>query len=171
MNISIDGCQTPLNVELLKECAVKRRNGQIRWKYYVAVGTNDGRVGLGVRFGKHKPKTFRKAISNAKKNMIHISKACFENEDTGAMHTISRPTIARYGSLRIEMDPAPRGTGIANPLARVLFRVVGIEDCVIRLSMNDCLIGTVAMAIFHTLKTLKVKRRRRTVLVNAALES
>ena len=113
----------------------------------------------------------QKGYFQRQKNMIHISKACFENEDTGAMHTISRPTIARYGSLQIEMDPAPRGTGIANPLARVLFRVVGVENCVIRLSMDDCLLGTVAMAIFHTLKTLKVKRRRRKVLVNAALES
>ena len=38
-----------------------------------------------------------------------ISKACFEDDDIGEKHTISRPKNARYGSLRIEMDSAPRG--------------------------------------------------------------
>ena len=67
MHISHDGRQTPLSIELLKKRAVKDKNGKIRWKYYVAVETKDGRVGLGGRFGKDKLRTYRKAVSSARK--------------------------------------------------------------------------------------------------------
>ena len=154
---SVDDC--PLRIELLKEVQMKKKGNDrnIRWKYYVAVGTEDGKIGLGVRCSGDKSKAFNRAVSNAKRSMMRISRGCF-NEDNGKMHTVSRPVIARWGSQRIEIDPAPRGTSIANPLARVMFRVAGIEDCVIRISLEDVPLGSLALALFHSLKTLKQRR-------------
>ena len=153
---SSNGC--PLRIELLKEVQMKKKGSdrKIRWKYYVAVGT-DGKIGLGVRCSGDKSKAFNRAVRNAKRSMMRISRGRF-NEDNGTMHTVSRPVIARWGSQRIEIDPAPRGTSIANPLARVMFRVAGIEDCVIRISLEDVPLGSLALALFHSLKTLKQRR-------------
>ena len=101
----------------------KGKRQKIRWKYYVAVGNAEGKIGLGVRCGGDKTKAFRKAVRNAKKSMITISRACYNDNGciqyTGRQHTVPRPVIARHGSQRIGIDLAPRGSGIANPLARV----------------------------------------------------
>ena len=116
--------------------------------------------GKSVWEGGDKTKAFKRAVRNAKKSMITISRACYNDNDTGRQHTVPRPVIARHGSQRIEIDPAPRGSGIANPLARVFFSVAGIEDCAIRISIEDVPLGSLAMALFHSLKTLKQRNLR-----------
>ena len=89
---SSNGC--PLKNELLKEVQMKKGNDRkIRWKFFVAVGT-DGKIGLGVRCSGDKSKAFNKAVRNANRSMMRISRGCF-NEDNGKMHTVSRPVIAR----------------------------------------------------------------------------
>ena len=137
----------------------RRKENEIRWKCYVVVGTLDGKIGLGIRCSKDKTKAFQRATRSAKRNMITIAKGTYSRGDSGNHHTVQRPTIGRYGSQRIELDPAPRGTGIAHPMARAMFKVAGIDDCIIRSSMEESLpLGSIASGLFHALKTLKIRR-------------
>ena len=131
---------------------------KVRWKYYVAVGTVGGKIGLGVRCGKNKEKTFKLAVANAKKGMIRIPKSHYREDDSGNKHTLPRSVTGKYGKLRASADPAPRGTGIAHPLARVFFNLAGIEDCLLKINSDSAPLGSIAMLLFFTLKTLKLNK-------------
>ena len=131
---------------------------KVRWKYYVAVGTVSGKIGLGVQCGKSKEKTFKLAVANAKRAMIRIPQSCSREDDSGNKQTLPRSVTGKYEKLRASADPAPRGTGIAHPMARVFFILAGIEDCILKINSDNAPLGSIAMLLFCTLKTLKLNK-------------
>ncbi len=86
----------------------------------VVVGDGQGRVGVGYGKASEIPMAIKKAIQDARKNIIEVPLK-------GS--TIPHEIVAEYKASKVLMKPAAPGTGIiaGGPL-RQLFEVAGIKD-------------------------------------------
>ena len=100
-----------------------------RFKAYVAVGDNDGHLGLGHKCAKEVATAIRGAIIQAKMNVIPIRRG-YWGKKAGAPHTVANKLMGKCGSVRVRLIPAPRGTGlVAAPASKKLLSMAGLEDC------------------------------------------
>ncbi len=104
---------------------------RVKFVITVAVGNNDGYVGLGQAKGKEVGSSIRKAIETAKTNMIEIRRGCGSWEcGCGKAHTIPFAVSGKSGSVEITLKPAPRGIGLATgEVAKKILTLAGIQDC------------------------------------------
>ncbi|MGA1866292.1 MAG: 30S ribosomal protein S5, partial [Thermoplasmatota archaeon] len=103
--------------EVLKVNMVQRMTDsgrRTRFSITVVVGNSNGYVGLGSARGKEVGPTIKKAIDNAKLNMIELVRGCGSWE-CGCMNPHSLPfkVIGKSGSTEVTLRPAPRGVGLA----------------------------------------------------------
>ena len=103
---------------------------RVKFNVMVAVGNNDGFVGLGEAKGKEVGMTIRKAVTNGKLNLIHIRRGCGSWEcGCGKPHTIPFKIIGKSGSIQVTIKPSPRGIGLAvGDVAKIILRLAGIQD-------------------------------------------
>ena len=101
-----------------------------RFKAIVVVGNRDGYVGLRTGKSVHVVSAIEKAIRNAKLNIIPVRRGCGSWECAcGAPHSLPTKVQGKWGSVRIELIPGPRGLGIvAGETARVVLELAGIQD-------------------------------------------
>ncbi|MDD3122503.1 MAG: 30S ribosomal protein S5 [Candidatus Izemoplasmatales bacterium] len=86
----------------------------------VVVGDRKGNVGFGTGKASEVPDAIRKAIEDAKKNLIFIPR-----NGTTIPHTIT----GRYGAAKVFLRPAVEGTGvIAGGPVRAVLELAGVED-------------------------------------------
>ena len=84
------------------------------------VGNRNGRVGIGRGKAREVPEAIRKAMENARRNLVEIPM-----QGTSIHHTI----IANHGASKVFMKPASDGTGvIAGGAMRAIFEVAGIQN-------------------------------------------
>jgi len=104
---------------------------RVRFLITVAVGNNDGYVGLGQAKGKEVGSSIRKAIENAKLNIIEIRRGCGSWEcGCGKPHTVPYAIKGKSGSVEIVFKPAPQGIGLATgDVAKKMLKLAGIKDC------------------------------------------
>ena len=104
---------------------------RVRFLITVAVGNNDGYVGLGQAKGKEVGSSIRKAIENAKVNIIEIRRGCGSWEcGCGKPHTVPYAIKGKSGSVEIVFKPAPQGIGLATgDVAKKMLKLAGIKDC------------------------------------------
>ena len=123
------------------------KGGRIRrWSAIMVVGDGNGHVGYGLGKAAEVPEAIRKAIEDARKNIIKVSL-----KGTTIPHEI----IGEYGAGRVLLKPAPEGTGIiAGATVRALVESGGIKDI-----RTKCLRSTnptnVVKATFEALKSLR----------------
>ncbi len=94
------------------------------------VGNLDGFVGLGRARGKEVGPAIRRAIDNAKINMIRVKRGCGSWE-CGCYRSHSLPfrTVGRSGSVEVVLKPAPQGVTLAvGDVAKSVLRMAGIKD-------------------------------------------
>ncbi len=88
----------------------------------VVVGDGGGVVGIGKGKAAEVPEAIRKAVEHAKKSLIR-----FPVKEGTIPHRI----IGEYGSGKVIMNPATKGTGlIAGGAVRAILEVAGIQDVV-----------------------------------------
>ncbi len=116
---------------VLKKVQKKTAEGnKQRFVAMAVVGNEKGIVGLGVAKARESVPAKEKAIRNAKLNLIHVPLGCGSWEcDCGGMHSIPLAVSGRSSSVRITIQPAPKGTGLVveKEVAKLL-RLAGIKD-------------------------------------------
>jgi small subunit ribosomal protein S5 len=112
----------------------------------VAVGDENGRVGIGKGKAREVPQAIKKAVENAKKNLIKVP--IYKN-------TIPHYVIGHYGAGLVILRPASKGTGvIAGGAVRAIVRLAGIKDILTK-SIRSNNPYSMANATMEALKKLK----------------
>lgn len=103
---------------------------RVRFAIVAVVGNKDGYVGLGQSKGKEVGPAIRKAIDNAKMNMIEVKRGCGSWEcGCGKGHSFPFKVEGKCGSIRVSFKPAPQGITLAvGDVAKHILKMAGITD-------------------------------------------
>jgi small subunit ribosomal protein S5 len=102
----------------------------VRFAVTCVVGNSDGFVGVGRAKGKEVGPTIRKAIDNAKLNIIEVKRGCGSWECGCAKpHSLPFEVQGDCGSVTVTLKPAPRGISLAvGDVAKSLLTLAGVRD-------------------------------------------
>ncbi len=129
-------------------------------KAMVVVGNRNGLVGLGEAHADDTRDAIDKARDNAKLNLIRVRRGNGSWEDTGTEPTtLPFRATGKSGSVEVELQPAPRGTGIAaSEGVQKIVELAGIEDLWIRSRGNTRARENHIKAVYNAFKELnKIK--------------
>ncbi len=153
-----------LEHEILQKNSVQRitKNGRrISFRVVSAVGNKDGYVGVGVGKGLEMRTAIEKSIKNAKRNLIHIHRGCGSWECAcGEEHSLPFKVSGKNSSVKIEIYPAPKGTGVvAGGTARKILELAGIKDAWSKTFGQTTTRVNFALATLDALRQLRKIRR------------
>lgn len=149
MDYRIDASTLDLKETMVSVKSVSKtvKGGRIRrFTAIMVVGDGNGHVGYGLGKAAEVPEAIRKAIEDAKKNIVKISLK-------GS--TIPHEIIGSYGAGKVLLQPATEGTGvIAGGKVRAVLEIAGIKNIRAKClrSDNSC---NVVKATFEGLKALR----------------
>jgi small subunit ribosomal protein S5 len=117
-------------MEVRKTTKVTRSGRNFRFRVGVIVGDGKGLIGIGNAKDRERWPAARKAIKNAKLNLISIRRGCGSWEcQCGLGHTVPFAVEGKSASVRVKLMPAPKGTGlVAGDSIKPVLKFVGVED-------------------------------------------
>lgn len=119
---------------------------RFRFSALVVVGDRKGHVGFGTGKAQEVPEAIKKAVENAKKNLIKVPIV-----GTTVPHEIT----GTFGAGKVFFKPASEGTGvIAGGAVRIIFELAGINDVLSKTLGSRTPINMVR-ATFNGLETLR----------------
>jgi len=144
-----------LQDEVMKIMPVQKQSSagqRTRFKAFVALGDNNGHIGLGVKCASEVATAIRGAITAAKLNVAPVRRGYWGRKN-GPPHTVPCKVTGKCGSVRVRLIPAPRGTGlVASPAGKKLMHMAGISDCYSSSRGHTRTMGNFIKAIFYALK-------------------
>lgn len=133
-------------VNIRRVAKVVKGGRNFRFSVSVVVGNGEGYVGVGLGKAQEIPEAVRKAIEDAKKNLIFVPKV-------GT--TIPHRTLGIFGAGQVLIMPAREGTGvIAGSSVRTVLELAGITDVRAK-SIGSNNSGNMAYATIEGLRNLK----------------
>lgn len=134
-------------IEVARVTRVVAGGRRFSFRILVAIGSRQGKVGIGVAKGIDVSTTIEKAVSNARKNLILVP-----IKEATIPHEVS----AKYGAAKIILKPTQKGRGlVAGGVVRAICSLAGINNIsskVISRSTNKL---NNAKATIEALKKLK----------------
>jgi len=107
-------------VEINRVTKVVKGGRNLRFNALVVVGDRNGHVGMGTGKAQEVPEAIRKAVEDAKNNLINVPIV-----DT----TIPHEVLGVHGGGRVMLRPAVAGSGVsAGGPVRAILELAGVED-------------------------------------------
>ncbi|HLR88622.1 MAG TPA: 30S ribosomal protein S5 [Atopostipes sp.] len=107
-------------VEINRVTKVVKGGRNLRFNALVVVGDRNGHVGMGTGKAQEVPEAIRKAVEDAKNNLINVPIV-----DTSIPHEV----IGVHGGGRVMLRPAVAGSGVsAGGPVRAILELAGVED-------------------------------------------
>ncbi len=103
---------------------------RVKFTVVAVVGNKDGFVGLGEAKAAEVGPAIRKALDNAKLNLIEIRRGCGSWECAcGRHHSVPFKVMGKSSSVTVTLKPAPRGLGLAiGEIGKKVLMLAGIRD-------------------------------------------
>ena len=157
----VDALLPDLQEEVIDVRMVQRMTDsgrRTKFSVLVAVGNENGFVGIGKVKAKEVGAAIRKAIENAKLNMIEIKRGCGSWEcGCGKPHSLPFEVSGKSGSVVVTLKPAPRGVGLAaGDVAKTILRLAGVKDVWGFTKGHTKTTVNYAMATFNALKKTSI---------------
>jgi small subunit ribosomal protein S5 len=159
----VDALLPDLEEEVMDVNLVQRmhKSGRkVNFRVIVAVGNKNGYVGLGQGKAREVGPAIRKAVDNAKYNIIKVRRGCGDwGCVCGREHTVPFKVTGNTGSVDVTLIPAPAGVGLAvGDVGKTILGLAGIKDVWSSASGQTQTTVNFAFAVFDALKELsKVK--------------
>lgn len=140
-------------ISIRRVTKVVKGGKNLRFSAAVIVGDKNGKVGLGKGKAREVPLAIKKAVADAKKNLVQVPIL---------KDTIPYSTLGKFGASRVVLRPASAGTGvIAGGAVRVIMELAGIRNILTK-SLRSKNTITVARATIDGLKSLRTPEDIRT---------
>ena len=155
----IDALLPDLEEEVMDVNLVQRmhKSGRkVNFRVIVAVGNKNGYVGLGQGKAREVGPAIRKAVDNAKYNIINLRRGCGDwGCVCGREHTVPFKVDGKTGSVKVTLIPAPAGVGLViGDVGKTLMKLAGIKDVWSQTSGQTQTTVNFANATFDALKSL-----------------
>ena len=155
----VDALLPDLEEEVMDVNLVQRmhKSGRkVNFRVIVAVGNKNGYVGLGQGKAKEVGPAIRKAVDNAKYNLIKVRRGCGDwGCVCGKEHTVPFKVQGKASSVSVSLMPAPAGVGlVVGDVGKTILNLAGIKDVWSQSFGQTQTTVNFANAIFDALKTL-----------------
>jgi small subunit ribosomal protein S5 len=103
---------------------------RVKFTVVAVVGNKDGFVGLGEAKAAEVGPAIRKALDNAKLNLVEVRRGCGSWECAcGRHHSVPFKVQGKSSSVTVTLKPAPRGLGLAiGEIGKKVLTLAGIKD-------------------------------------------
>lgn len=133
-------------VSINRVTKVVKGGRRLRFAALVVVGDKQGHVGFGTGKAQEVPEAIRKAVEDAKRNLIAVPTVAT---------TIPHEVLGIWGGGRIMLKPAVEGSGVAaGGAVRAVMELAGVADITSK-SLGSSTPVNVVRATFEGLKSLK----------------
>ncbi len=133
-------------ISIRRTMKVVKGGKNLSFSALVAVGNENGLIGIGLGKAREVPPAIQKAVQDAKKNLMTVP-----------LHGTTIPHFikGRHGGGEVVLRPASRGTGvIAGGAVRIIMELAGVKDILTKsIGSNNPL--SVARATLNGLTTMK----------------
>ncbi|MBU7023121.1 MAG: 30S ribosomal protein S5 [Theionarchaea archaeon] len=144
--------QEVLNVNMVQRMTDSGR--RVKFSVVAVVGNKNGFVGLGEAKAGEVGPAIRKALDNAKLNLIEVRRGCGSWECAcGRHHSVPFKVTGKSSSVRVVLKPAPRGLGLAvGDIGKKILTLAGVKDVWSFTEGQTQTTVNFAKAIFYALK-------------------
>ena len=125
-----------------------------RFRAVVAVGNNNGYLGVGDGKAKQVRTAIDKATLQAKLKIIPVRRGCGSWEcGCGQSHSLPFRVTGKCGSVRVEIIPGPRGLGlVGGEIVKSVLTLAGVRDCWTRTYGSTSTLASAALAVYEALR-------------------
>ena len=120
-------------IKISRVSKVTKGGKKLSFRGIVVIGDGNGKVGIGVAKADDVVNAFKKAKTDARKNLITFPLT--------KSSSIPHDTVGEFGACKIIMRPAPEGSGvIAGGAVRIVLEVAGVKNVIAKqLGSNNLL--------------------------------
>ncbi|MCP1662998.1 MAG: 30S ribosomal protein S5 [Methanocalculus sp. MSAO_Arc1] len=133
---------------------------RIKFRAVVVVGNRDGYIGYGQGKDVQVGTAIRKAIAQAKLNIIKVRRGCGSWEcGCGNPHSLPMQVEGKAGSVRVTMKPAPQGIGlVTGEIGKKVLDLAGMKDVWVMTKGHTRTTINYAKATYEALKATNMVR-------------